>query len=156
MHLISPMCPCRFLRRATHPSKRKCTSPKWRLLGCFHYTGCYFRIGTVFPTCWILLDIAWYNFSGPINNPPAKVNERHMNRGCGKLLLAAAEEHSHRCLAAATRVVDLFATHMGTKTFKCWATATWNHMKSWCSCFFGSGPLHKRNTARCRDDHWNL
>ncbi|CAL1129385.1 unnamed protein product [Cladocopium goreaui] len=25
-----------------------------------------------------------------------KVNERHMNRGCGKLLLAAAEEHSHR------------------------------------------------------------
>ena len=55
----------------------------------------------------------------------AKVNERHMNRGCGNLnfhtldsyafhlpwRLKAAEEHSQRCLAAVTRVADLFPTH---------------------------------------------
>ena len=58
-----------------------------------------------------MLDITCYNFSGPNNIPPAKVDEKHMNRGLGKLLLAAAEEHSHRCLAAATRVADLFPTH---------------------------------------------
>ena len=68
-----------------------------------------------------------------------------MNRGCGNLLLKAAEEHSHRCLAA-----DLFPTRMGMKTFKCWATATWNNIKSWCSYFFGSSPPHKRSTLQRR------
>ena len=56
------------------------------------------------------------NFPGPYNISRAKVNEEHTRQGLGKLLLAAAELHSRRCLAA--------ATHMGTTPFKCWAKAT--------------------------------
>ena len=152
MHLISPMCASWFVRRATHPSRRNCLYRMWRFLGCFNYNVCKFQIGIVFLH---IVGLCWeYYFIGPNNNPLAKVNERHMNRGCGKLLLAAAEEHSHRCLAAVTCVADLFPTHIGTKTFKCWATATWNHMKSWCSCFLD--PVPSTKGARCRDDRWNL
>jgi hypothetical protein len=53
------------------------------------------------------IKLQWPKFIYPL----AKVEERHMNRGCGNLLLKAAEEHSHRCLAAVTRVADLFPTH---------------------------------------------
>ena len=39
-------------------------------------------------------------YKAQINNiPPAKEIEDHMNRGVGKLLLAAAEKHGHRSMA---------------------------------------------------------
>ena len=51
-----------------------------------------------------IVGLCWeYRFSDPKNIPFSKVDAGHMNRGCGNLLLEAAEEHSHRCLASATR-----------------------------------------------------
>ena len=80
---------------------------------------------------------------------PAKVNAGHMNGGLGKLLLAAAEEHSRRCLAAATCVADLFPTHWHAPI----QVLDQGHMKPWRLCFWD--PVHFTKGAHCKDDHWN-
>ena len=92
-----------------------------------------------------------HSFIGPNYIPPAKVNEKHMNRGLGKLLLAAAEEHSHRCLVAATRVADLFPTHWHEDM----QVLGQGRMKSWCLCFLDpvsstKGAIAKTITEVCK------
>ena len=90
------------------------------------------------------------NYNGPNHISPAKVDEKHTKRGLGKLLLAASEEHSQRCLAAATHVAGLFPTHCVTP-FKCWARATWSHG----ACVF-LVPVPSTRGAHCRDERWNV